>query len=490
MDRTYRELLRHAGIFGAGTILFRVASIILFPVYTHYLTPADYGVIALLDLTVNLLAIVTSAGIASAATRIHFAAEEGVARDQVWWTAVLVEMLLAALVAAVAFAARGHLASLLFGSDVPRGDLYVGLALATLWIGAVAGVFDANFRARKASTLVVSIGLVKLLVSIVLNVSLLAIWRMGVAGILWGNLISASVVLAIQYRRFTLSHKRILVSWTLARGYWQFGWPLVVFGLFSTAMHEADRYVLRLFASLHDVGVYSVAYQIGQSVNTLITVPFTSIWSVVIYEVGKQPDARVVYARVFKYFVFGLSLVLLAASMFAHPILRVIAPAEYERAADIVPIVCLAYLFFSVHDHFKVPALLASRTVALLPAVIAAALINVALNVLIVPKAGATGAAWASVLTFALFSLIGLARNRQIDKYPYPFVTCSFVVIGMIASYVGYRALRETSGPTTIGLAAGICVAWTLLLFGGLIREQIARIYARATKTTSWDFEA
>jgi O-antigen/teichoic acid export membrane protein len=143
-----------------------------------------------------------------------------------------------------------------------------------------------------------------------------------------------------------------------------------------------------------------------------------------------------------------------------------------------------------VSTIISVPALLASRTVALLPAVIVAALINVALNVLLVPKAGATGAAWASVLTFALFSLIGLTRNRQIDKYPYSFVTCSFVVIGMIASYVGYRALRETSGPTTIGLAAGICVAWTLLLFGGLIREQMDRIYPRATKTTSWDFEA
>jgi hypothetical protein len=69
----------------------------------------------------------------------------------------------------------------------------------------------------------------------------------------------------------------------------------------------------------------------------IITVPFTSIWSVVIYEVDKQPDARVVYARVFKYFVFGLSLVLLAASMFAHPILRVIAPAEYERAGRHCP---------------------------------------------------------------------------------------------------------------------------------------------------------
>ena len=187
----------------------------------------------------------------------------------------------------------------------------------------------------------------------------------------------------------------------------------------------------------------------------------------------KNQTAQATYARVFKHFVYGLSLLLLLASLFARPILAIIAPPEYAGAADIVPIVCLAYLLFSLHDHFKVPALLASRTIALLPAVTMAAVANVALNFLLVPWLGAAGAAWASVATFALFAFVGLVRNRRIERYPYPFAACFVAVAGMSATYIGYRLLwSTTSGPLSIAAAVVVWLVWAVLLFGRSLRGQ------------------
>ncbi len=473
MDSTFRQILRHASVFGLGAILSRLASILLLPLYTRYLRPADYGTIALVDLTVGLLAIAGGAGIASAATREHFRAQSGRDLDRIWWTAVSVVAALATVVFVPAFVAREALAHLAFGGDVKGGGYFLGLAIPTLWLAIVTGVVDAYFRAQKASGYMVSLGLVRLVLSILLNVGLLAYFGGGVAPILWGNLVAAAIAAAVQVRTFARTRGSFVFDRSLVRPYWHFGWPLVIYGVLSSMMHEADRYILRVFSDLDQVGLYSIAYQIGQGVNTLVIAPFITIWSVLIYELEKQDDAPAIYARVFKHFVAGLALALFLASLFAEPALRLIAPPEYLPAAGIVPIVCLAYLFFSLHEHFKVPALLARQTVALLPAVTSAVVVNLVANFLLVPRMGGVGAAWASVITFAFFSGIGLMRYRSIARYPYPFVRCGLIVAGLAATYLGHRtiAVRLESVTAQLVLAVVLWCGWAAALYGGAARD-------------------
>jgi len=302
-------------------------------------------------------------------------------------------------------------------------------------------------------------------------------FSMGLAGVLWGNLLSAAVAGVIEFIRLSRALGKPIFAAALLAPYWRFGWPLVAYGLLASVMHEADRYLLRLFVDLNGVGLYSVAYQIGQGVNTLVILPFTTIWGVLVYEVAKDPDARETYARVFKHFVYGLSLVLLLAALFAAPILRIIAPPSYSPAAEIVPVVCLAYLLFSLHEHFKVPALLANRTTSLLPVVAMAAAANIVINLLLIPRFGAMGAAWASVLTFAVFSFAGLVQYRRIAEYPYPLVRCGTIVVGMAITFVLYRVfVRDVVGmPLQILTAAGAWIAWAIFLFGRPLREGVVQ---------------
>jgi O-antigen/teichoic acid export membrane protein len=477
VNSTFRQILRHASVFGIGAILFRLASIVLLPLYTRYLTPSDYGVLAILDLTINLLSIVVGGGIASAATRSHFTVEGIAHYARVWWTAIIAVVTVASVVLACAFVMRAEISEIAFGRTLVTGASYLAVALPTLWLGSVTYVLESYFRSLKASTFLVSIGLVRLLINIALNILFVVGLGMGLAGVLWGNLLSAAVAGVVEFIVLSRALGRPIFDVTLLAPYWKFGWPLVVYGLLASVMHEADRYFLRLFVDLNGVGLYSVAYQIGQGVNTLVILPFTTIWGVLIYEVAKDPDAKETYARVFKHFVYGLSLVLLLAALFAAPILRIIAPPSYAPAAEIVPIVCLAYLLFSLHEHFKVPALLANRTASFLPVAAMAAAANVVLNLLLIPGFGAMGAAWASVLTFAVFSFAGLVQYRRIATYPYPFTRCGVVVLGMAVTYVLYRLfVRDVLGTSLqIIAAAAAWTAWAVLLFGRPLREHLAQ---------------
>ena len=185
MDSTFRQLVKHTTIFGIGTLLFRAASILLLPVYTRYLTPSDYGVTAVLDLTISLLAIVVGGGFGAAATRAHYQQDTAEHLDRVWWTAAVAVSVSATLIIGPAFLARTQISSAVFGPQVTDGAHYLANALATLWVATLTQSVDAYFRAGKASSFVVGVGMVRLLINIALNLLFLIAFQMGVAAVLY-----------------------------------------------------------------------------------------------------------------------------------------------------------------------------------------------------------------------------------------------------------------------------------------------------------------
>ena len=90
MKAQYRDILKHSGVYGIGQLLSRLASVIMLPLYTRFLHPADYGVIAIVDLTTGILALLIGGGMTSAASRYHFEAETPEEQRTVWWTSVIV----------------------------------------------------------------------------------------------------------------------------------------------------------------------------------------------------------------------------------------------------------------------------------------------------------------------------------------------------------------------------------------------------------------
>lgn len=473
--KSLRDILKHSGIYAVGQILSRVASLLLLPLYTRVLTPADYGCVAILDLTAGILAVFLGSGMSSAVTRFHFDTEDDHERNRVWWTGLIYLGLASAVTIGPMWLARGWLADVTLGPEIIDGAKFYTLALATLAFGTFAEVFDAYLRVQKWSGTYIVLSLLRLLINVGLNVFFLVQLRWGITGLLMGNLIALVIHTLIQFAIFCRSRGRVGFDRAIARKLLSFGSPLIATALLSMLIHEADRYFLRAYVDLDQVGIYSLAYKIGQAVNMLCLVPFAAIWGVVVYEIARQPDAKKQYAAVFEQFVAGLSLVMLGASLFVKPVLSVMATEEYAAAADLVPVICLAYLCFSLHEHFRVPVLIARKTLSLVPVYLFAAVLNVVCNLALIPTWHATGAAWASVLTYAGFSFFGLLQYRKIDTYPYSFRRSAEVVVGMIFTWTACRFAWDASA--TIGWTAsiGAWLTWTALLFGRQAVEFLSR---------------
>lgn len=441
MKKSYRDLLKHSGIYGIGQAVLRVTSIILLPIYTRYLTPADYGILAILEITVSLLRITMANGLVNALNRHHFDSEDETHRDRLWWSGLTFLGLMLGGIIGPLFLIRGQLAMFSLGDLGDRGRYYFALTLITVCFIAVGAAMQAHLRVYKQSGLLVVLSLVQAALNVTLNLVLLIRFNMGIEAVLWGNLIANAVGALLFLVPFLKTRGNYLFDRNLLRGLAAYGGPLIVSSLLALALHKLDRYWLRVFLDLSQVGIYSVAYAIGQGVNTLLLQPFSRIWYVVIYEVAGTPDARRVYTETFRYYFSGLAILMLGLSLFAKPLIWIAVDSKFYAAADLIPIICLAYLFFSLHTHFNVPALIAKRTTNIIPAHVAALVMNTVANLLLIPVFGAAGAAWASVISFAAFSFVGLAVYRRIDKYEYPFLYCTSILAGTIVSFLIWQSL-------------------------------------------------
>lgn len=477
MNSSYRELIKHSGIYGIGQVLSRLTSFLLLPVYTRFLEPADYGCIAILDLTQGILALLISTGMGAAVTRHHFEATSDADRDTVWWTGLTFIGVASTLIVLPAWLGRSVLGQVLLGPEYSDGSLFFSMALTTLWFSTIHGLPDAYLRVQKRSGLVVSLALMRLLFNVAVNVTLLS-YGWGVLGILTGNLLACCIVTITKVSILVFNLGAYRFDRHVVRKLWIFGAPLVLTSLLSLVMHQADRYFVRLNLDMHDVGIYSFAYTIGQGVNTILLGAFGAIWSVTMYDIAGNPNSRKLFARIFECYVYGLLLLMLGLSLFSKPLVALMASPDFQPAAELIPVIALAYLFFSMHSQFKVPVFVKKKTHLLVPASVAGVLVNVVGNYFLVPVWGAWAAAWVSVATFAVFSFTGLLIYRRYDRYPYRLARIARVLVLVVATYVLYDVAVGRGEVTTVSVtvAGAVWICWAAILAGlGVIRFYTAR---------------
>ncbi|HIF00070.1 MAG TPA: hypothetical protein EYQ63_24455 [Fuerstia sp.] len=185
---------------------------------------------------------------------------------------------------------------------------FVVLTLLKIWFGTIQNLLNVYLRVQKRSVLFVSIATYRLLLSIALNVYFLLTLKMGPAGFLLSALIVTALNAIVLMGIFLAERGRCRFDGELLTRMLRYGAPLILSGLALMLMHEADRYLLRVYGTMEQVGVYSLAHRFGFAVHALCLVPFLSVWQVSIFEMAKQPDSTATFRRAFDWFVSGLGI--------------------------------------------------------------------------------------------------------------------------------------------------------------------------------------
>ena len=225
----------------------KAVSFVMLPLYTHYLTPGNYGTWELLDLVMSLLGMMLNLGLTSAVLKYYAAAETKDDRRRVISTSFTFSLLTGLAVFSVGATTIPLATRALFGPGVSGIYLFLSFTLAVM--AYVAAVPYTLLRAKNRAQLLVTYDTIGVVVILALNVYFVVVLKLGLIGVLLSPLLvgTAKTILIFFWTRHDIG---ISADRAVLRLLLFFGAPLVLSNLTMYVLNFSDRFFLREFQGL------------------------------------------------------------------------------------------------------------------------------------------------------------------------------------------------------------------------------------------------
>jgi O-antigen/teichoic acid export membrane protein len=461
----FRQLLRlsrHSIIYGLSVVISQIVSFFLIPVYTRYLTPADYGRLEIFQTTLSILGVILMMGLTSALFMSYFNYDDEEKRKTLIGTTFFFLTSTSFLFLLILTAAAGDLSAVFFGSI--DYTFYFRIIFLTVFFNVGIATAFTVVRAREESRKYAIFAVIQFLATAGLNILFVVALHRGVLGILEGGLIAASL-LYFMLLRDVIKNAKLSFSMAELRDMLSFGLPLVPAGLGIWIMTMADRYFLQFLSTSQQLGLYSLGYKFGMVVQGLIVGPFTLAWGPFLWSVAKEKNAKEIYSSVLTYFTLVAVAAALVLSVLSKQVLEIMAAPAFYGAYQVIPLIAVSYVLYGCSQVIPVGITLERKTKAIAAIVGVGAVVNLGLNYLLIPSYGMMGAAVATLVAYLLLPVGSyFVSNRYYPiKYEWGRVAKIFLAAGAV--YAG--SLFITGGsPLTTGLLRLLSLlGFPLLLF-------------------------
>lgn len=419
---------KYAAIYFVGVLLNRSISFIMLPVYTRFLTPGDYGTLELLTMTIDVVAMIAGTAITGAIFPFYYKRDKEEDRNKVISTITILLIFTYFIASSIGLVFSPQIAGLIInGAD--ESILYVRLIFICFFLQAFLEVPLVFLRARQQPVLFVIVSSAKLIIQLSLNIYFVVILKMGVLGVLISLLIS-SIIIGVGLITYTFRNVGLGFSRNLARSMVIFSLPLVVSSFADFVLTFSDRFFLKAFATLADVGIYSLGYKLGFVLWMFIVRPIFNIWDPQRFEIAEKNDSGEINRRIF--FLFNLALIScgFGITLFSKDFFRIMSAREFWAASNIVPIIMLAYIVqgwtlfgnFGLYYKEKTAYLAYANWMAVVSIII--------LSFLLIPPYGVYGAAVATVLAFSVRFFVIFYHSQRFYRLDLSWRK----VVGMLSS--------------------------------------------------------
>jgi len=426
-----QNTVRHTLIYAMGNISAKLVGLILLPLYTKQIPLAAYGMLGLIEMIDMLVTHFFSMGLHQALLRWHGLSDEEERKKQYTFSIFIFLILLCLCGFVLIFMARHWLSAVLFN------DARFGHYFTILFLGVTFNILNkiplTLLRIEERSVrYAVSVG-IQFVIALILNIVFVAVLKRGLFGILIAQMAAPGILLLVL---FPFLVKRMVLRPDIAelKKMIAFSYPFIFAAVSITALNLGNRYFLKLLGTLEDVGVYTLAFKFSNFLKIFFVDALSLGLPVVGWQVVKENDnPQRFLSKVLTYFVFVLCWSSLALSSVSHEIIRVFAlNRDYWAAADIIPLLVVSVIFMGVYRIFYFALQIPKKTV-LIPVLMGlSALVNILLNILLIPRWGVWGSAVSIVL--ACFFLIVVTYFNVQKVYPVAYELKRLFILFLVAA--------------------------------------------------------
>ncbi len=405
-------------IYGTGNLINKLLGFILIPVYAKFIPIADFGILAVLEISVLFLTSVLHFGINSGHQRYFYIEKENKS-----YGTFLFSNYFGNLIITVA----GLLPFLVFSKDFSRlffqnTDNALIFQLA-MWItlAEIMNIYPLQvmqYEDKPVSYLILNV--VKLVLSFSLTILLVIQFQKGIDGILFARLTGNAVIMIYSLIFIIIPRCNLRIDVNAIKKTIKFGFPLVAANMGYLIFQMSGRYMLNWLSTEAETGKYSFGLKIANIINLLLvqSVGISYLPSVFSSE-EKEGNVRY-YSKVLTYYIFLMATITLVFLLFYKDLLSlVVRNNDYWSGLDIVPALSLNFIVLGMNYFVCIGLFLKNKTnYYIIPSLITA-FINIMLNFMLIPRYGMYGAAASTLISQVIYtSILALVSNKI---YPVPF---------------------------------------------------------------------
>jgi len=452
----YKNLFKQTAIYGLATVLPRMFSFLLVPLYTDLLPKAEYGKVTIIFAWMIFFNVILAYGMETAFFRFYNKEENKkivveTSMVSIFWTTIV--FLLVALLFRTTLADWS-------GIDTQ----YITYTIWILTLDALVIIPFSKLRAfqRPMMYAVIKIGnvLVNLLLSILFLIYLPKLATVNPTGLISsfyvenfqvGYIFLANIIASL-LTFVVLSPDYIFLKWKFDFSLWKkmmvYGLPILVAGIAFAINEQFDKILLdRLLPrniAEDEVGVYSACYKLGlfmvlyRTAYTLGIEPF-------FFSHAKNENAPQTYATVTKYFVIFGSFIMLSVIVFADLFKAIMIRDEsYWVAMKVVPLIILANFCLGIYTNLSVWYKLIDKTYIGAYISIVGAIVTLVLNFILIPSMSYVGSAIATLAAYGSMMLISYYLGNKYYPIPYDFNKIGgYLGLSILFSVVSFYGFRE-----------------------------------------------
>lgn len=431
----YKSLIKNSFLFAIGSIGSKAISFFMLPLYTRMLTTSDYGQLDILQTTISLLIPLVTFQVVEAVFRFSVDMRDEDSASKVLTNGIFL-CLIGMLITVLLFP--------IFNNFEPFAT-YTTMFYLIMFLTIFHGIIKQFVRGLEKIKTFVAADLIYTGSFVTFNIVFLVNLRMGLRGYFLSMVLAhlvAIIVLIIfgnvfKYLNLKSFNKKLLKTMLI------YSIPLIPNGLMWWVMNVSDRYMLTYFLGFDATGIYSVSYKFP-SLITLMNSIFFMAWQLsAMQEYGKEGYDNF-YKNIFGVLSSFLLLITAVVLLILKPLMSVFVADAFYESWKYVPLLLVGTVFQAFSSFFGTNYTASKKTKGAFTTSVYGAIVNIGINLLLIPIWGIQAAAFSTMLAYLTMWLLRLFDTKKFVKIKIDWKSLIFSIVLIDIQIVGLYTITNT----------------------------------------------
>ncbi|MCF7911172.1 MAG: oligosaccharide flippase family protein [Candidatus Cloacimonetes bacterium] len=409
-----RSSVKQTFYYGIGNVAVKLVGFILLPLYARQFSIEIYGLLALFEILAEIIITLSSFGVESGFNRWYWDDEGKERQKSLFFTTLIFSLISTTLCLILAFVMIHYYSLQIFDVKISLGltvTYLVNILFRVVIMRSILLMQIQQLVVKQTRYVLLNLGIV-LLTTIFFITQL----DMGLEGVFLGQ-ICGNVIVLIFIMPYLLKEIKFVIEYEIFSKLLKYSFPIAVSSVFAIVMTLSDRFILKHYYSLADVGQYSLAYKVSSLIKLFIVRSFLKSYNFKYYSEIEAVKHDRFFDKSITYFTFIAIYSGLLLSIVSKTVIKFLTDnVDYYNSLYIVPYLVAGIILYGIRSMLNMPMAKMKRTDLIAYIAVGTGILNILLNFLIIPSLGSLGAALTTAVSQGVAVIVCLMINK---KYGY-----------------------------------------------------------------------